>query len=184
LQTSSADTQRLRSERLDLEPVRVAHADEAWPHLDDERMWTYFPALRPPTLERLREIYARRERGYTHADGAQVWGNWIARERATGRVVGDVQATIYPQRRVAYIAYGIYVEHQRRGLALEAARALIDHLHDAHGIRRVFAEMDTRNAASYRLAESLGFARIETRAAMDRGNGIISAEYVYELLLD
>ncbi|HEY8312852.1 MAG TPA: GNAT family N-acetyltransferase [Candidatus Baltobacteraceae bacterium] len=158
--TFSADRHRLRSSRLDLEPIAAAHADEAWPHLDDERLWTYFPALRPQSLERLRETYARRARGYPDADGEQSWGNWLLRDRATGGLVGDVQATIYPKRRVAYIAYSVYVAFQGNGFGREAARVMIEHLRDAHAIEAIQAEIDEPNAASRRLAESLGLERI------------------------
>jgi RimJ/RimL family protein N-acetyltransferase len=41
--------------------------------------------------------------------------------------------------------------------------------------------MDTRNEASYRLAESLGFVRVEKHEAVEHGHGIIADEYVYEL---
>ncbi|MGH8163905.1 MAG: GNAT family N-acetyltransferase [Rhodanobacteraceae bacterium] len=171
----------MRTLRLDLEPLCAAHADEAWPHVDDPSMWTFFPALRPESLDDLRATYGRRERGYPKRDGAQIWGNWLVRERSSALPVGDVQATIFPMEGTALVAYAVYVAHQRRGFARESLVRLLEHLRDARGTRRVFAEMDTRNMPSYRLAESLGFTRVETRAEEDRGTGLISAEYVYEL---
>jgi RimJ/RimL family protein N-acetyltransferase len=50
-----------------------------------------------------------------------------------------------------------------------------------YGIAQFFAEMDTRNEASYRLAESLGFVRVETHESVERGHGLIASEYMYEL---
>ncbi|MGZ3496063.1 MAG: GNAT family N-acetyltransferase [Vulcanimicrobiaceae bacterium] len=164
----------MRTARLDLEPVSIAHADEAWPYVDDERLWSFFPMLRPRSLEQLREIYARRERGYAGADGEQIWGNWILRTRVERQLVGDVQATIFPKQRSALVAYATYPGYQRRGYAREAVAALIEHLFEAHDLERILAEMDVRNVASYRLVESLGFARVEMR----------EGEYVYELLHD
>jgi ribosomal-protein-alanine N-acetyltransferase len=169
---SSVNRRPLRTARLDLEPLRVAHADEAWPRLNDDRMWIFFPELRPQSLKQLRDIYARRERGYAGTDAAQIWANWLARDRTSKELIGDVQATIFPRERNARIAYAVYPLHQRRGYAREAVTALIEHLRAAHHVRRIVAEMDVRNVASYRLAESLGF----TRAGMREG------ELEYELL--
>ena len=97
-------------------------------------------------------------------------------------LVGAVQATIRPQK-MAHIAYEFYSEFQRKGYAREATQALIAHLRDAYGVRKVYAEMDTRNVPSYRLVESLGFARIDTRAGEDLGQGSEAQEYLYALTL-
>jgi ribosomal-protein-alanine N-acetyltransferase len=170
-------TQPLQTARLDLEPVRSSHADEAWPQLDDDRLWTYFPSLRPRGIENLRRLYERWERG--SPDGHDVWLNWICRLRTTKKLAGAMQATIRGHR-IAYIAYAFYPANQRKGYAREAAQAVIAHLREAYGITRFRAEMDTRNEPSYRLAESLGFTRIETHEAPDLGQGP-AKEYLYEL---
>ncbi len=170
----------IQTARLDLEPITPQHADEAWPHLDDPRMWTFFPSLRPKSLEHLRATYE------TWADPSHVKGevreNWACRERRTGELVGAMQATTFPEQAVSYIAYGIFVAYQRKGYAREATAAVIAHLRDEHDIKRIFAEMDTRNEASLRLVESLGFRRVETRRAVERGQGIDADEYLYELV--
>lgn len=164
-------TPRLRTLRLDLEPVRPEHADEVWGQIDDARMWRYFEEQRPATVDALRRRYQNWERGST-ADG-QIWLNWVCRERSTGIVIGGVQATVFTQERFSYIAYGVYPQYQRKGYAQEAALAIIAHVRETHGIARFVALMDKRNEASYRLAESLGFARVDTRGQ----------DYVYELRL-
>lgn len=169
----------LSTERLALEPVTAAHAREAWPGLNDEGMWTFFPELRPRSLEHLQAIYERREHG--SRDASQVWLNYLVRERASGALTGEVQATVLLHAGVSYVAYDTFREHRRKGYAREAMRALIAHVRGAYGIRRFLAEMDTRNEASYKLAESLDFVRIETHRSVDRGNGFVSDEYVYEL---
>ena len=162
-------TQRLHSARLDLEPVRPSLADEAWPQVDDERMWTYFPELRPATRGDLRAQYERWERG--SRDPSQIWLNWLCRDRSKNVLIGSMQATLFPDERSAYLAYAVYPEHQRLGYAAEASRCVIEHLRDRYHVRRILAEMDVRNEPSFRLAESLGFKRV-TR----EGNS-----YVYEL---
>jgi RimJ/RimL family protein N-acetyltransferase len=171
----------LQTARLVLEPVRASHAPEIWPQLDDERMWRYFPALRPATLEDLRRLYEKWERGSRLDD--EMWLNWLCRERPQGVLVAAMQATVYMRERAAYLAYAVYPLHQRKGYAREAAQCVIAHVRERYGVERVFAEMDTRNEASFRLAESLGFTRVETRLAVERGLGSDADEYVYELRL-
>lgn len=162
-------TQELFTARLVLEPVRGSHAVELWPLVDDERMWRYFPHLRPASRDALAAIYRKWERGAPSAD--EVWLNWICRQRSTRVPVGTMQATVQRGLRAAYLAYAIYPAYQRSGYAAEASRAVIDHVRSTFAVRRILAEMDVCNEASFRLAESLGFKRIATR---DR-------EYVYEL---
>lgn len=163
--------QTLSADRLFLEPVTVAHAEEAWPGLNDDRMWTYFPELRARSLDHLRTIYERREHG--SPDESKIWLNYICRERAGGAIVGEVQATILTALRLSYVAYAIFPAFQRKGYAREATLALIEHVRRVYGIQQFRADMDRRNEASYKLAESLGFARIDTQ----------ENDYVYELRL-
>jgi RimJ/RimL family protein N-acetyltransferase len=170
----------LHTEHLDLEPLRVQHADEIWPQLDDERMWRYFPALRPKTLDDLRRLYEKWSRG--SQTQTEVWCNWLCRERASGVLAASMQATVFVRARVFYIAYAVYPLHQRKGYGREGASAVIDYI-KAYDVDRAFAEMDTRNEPSYRLAESLGFTRVRTHQKVERGHGIDADEYVYELEL-
>lgn len=175
------ETPQLRTERLTLEPVTARHADEIWPQLDDARMWRYFPELRPATLDALRRQYEKWQRGSSNA--GEVWLNWLCRERSNAALVAAMQSTVFVRERVAYLAYAVYPLHQRKGYAREAAQAVIAYVKEAYGVGRFLAEMDTRNDPSYRLAESLGFTRVETRRAVERGHGIDADEYLYELLV-
>ncbi len=134
-------------------------------------MWEYFPQLRPATLDDLRRLYQRWERGCE--DPGEIWLNWLCRERASKLPVGAMQATVKIERQLAYIAYAYYPAHRRKGYAREGCIAVIDYLREYYGVARILADMDARNEPSYRLAESLGFVRIETRAE----------EFVYELVV-
>ena len=171
----------LETRRLVLEPVTRAHADEAWPGLDDDRMWTFFPELRPRSLEHLRTIYDRRSRG--SGDESQIWLNFVCRSRAGGKIVGEVQATIVLPAQASYVAYDVFTKEQGKGYGREAVRVLIDHVAETYGIRRFLAEIDTRNARSVALVKSLGFKQVETHEAVEHGHGLVSNEFVYELTL-
>lgn len=69
-----------------------------------------------------------------------------------------------------------------RGYATEAARALLQWAFDTLQINRVQAEADTRNAASARVLEKLGFVREGTLREHCVVNGEVSDSWVYGLL--
>jgi len=84
---------RLESARLVLDPLRVEHADEMAPVLDDQALYE-FTGGRPPTREELRRRFASQVAGRS-PDGRARWLNWTVRLRATGRAVGTAQATVW-----------------------------------------------------------------------------------------
>jgi RimJ/RimL family protein N-acetyltransferase len=171
----------LQTPRLDLVPSVASHAEMTWRHLDDDRMWEYFPALRPPTLEALRRRYERWSYEMPYLGAIERWENWICILRENGDAVGEAQGTYAGT--TLYIAYGVFPPFRRKGFAREAMLAVLDHARGAHGTRRAIAEMAAGNAASVAVAESLGFERIAERPRAEHGLGYDGPEYVYRLLL-
>ena len=80
------------TERLDLEPLAVAHAAELAPLLDDPSLHE-FTGGAPLSAAALAARYARLA-GRRSPGGDQMWGNWAVRVHATGTVAGTVQATL------------------------------------------------------------------------------------------
>ena len=169
--------------RLDLVPAEPSHADETWPHLNDEQMWTFFPAMRPPSIAALRGRYERFSHTVPYLDATERWENWICKRRQDGAAVGEAQAT-YAGTTTVYVAYGIFPAFQRQGFAREATAAVLGHARDLHGARTAIAEMAAANIASIRVVEALGFTRIKTRRDTDHGLGYYGETYVYRLLLE
>jgi ribosomal-protein-alanine N-acetyltransferase len=64
------------------------------------------------------------------------------------------------------IGYGILPPWRRRGLATEAARALVDHVRDDPAVQRVTADCRVDNPASIRVLERLGLTRVDRRAGL------------------
>lgn len=81
-------------------------------------------------------------------------------ERETGALVGEVsliwRAADARQGEVGWI---FHPEHQGRGLATEAATAMLDLGFGLVDLHRIFARCDVGNAASWRLMERLGMRR-------------------------
>jgi RimJ/RimL family protein N-acetyltransferase len=115
--------QRIRTERLVLEPLTVGHAEEMAEVLADPALYT-FTGGEPPTLEALRERYRRQTAG--SPDPEVLWCNWIVRLHAGERpAAGYVQATIAlasPGGPEAEVAWVVGTRRQRQGIAAEAAR--------------------------------------------------------------
>ena len=121
-------TPPLRTDRLDLEPVSPAHADEMVDLLADRRLYAFYDDEASPTLDELRLRYARQAAGLS-PDGLEVWHTWIVRERASGSACGFVQATVRVDdtgRSVAELAWVVGSAYQGRGYAREAAAGVHD----------------------------------------------------------
>lgn len=169
----------LGTPRLLLEPLTVAHAAELYEDLLDRRPYTFIPQD-PPVSEWALEDRYRRLSARRSPDGGEAWLNWAVRERGTGRFVGTLEATVKGDR-TAFIAYTVFVPYQRVGFAFEGCERMVSHLFRDYGVSTIVAEIDTRNAASIALVESLGFGRVSLQKDADHFKGASSDEYRYEL---
>jgi ribosomal-protein-alanine N-acetyltransferase len=169
----------LETPRLLLEPLLSAYAARLYEGLQDERLYEYIPQNPPASPQALEDRYlglsSRRS-----PDKREAWLNWALRTRCSGDYVGVLEATVHDNLTAA-IAYMVFVPFQRRGLAAEACRRLLAHLFEDYRVSVVAAEIDTRNAASITLVESLGFERVAFHKDADHFKGSSSDEYRYEL---
>jgi RimJ/RimL family protein N-acetyltransferase/2-polyprenyl-3-methyl-5-hydroxy-6-metoxy-1,4-benzoquinol methylase len=143
----------LETERLILEPLRVDHATEMAPLLDDVRLHR-FTGGRPATPGELLERYARQVTG-SSPDGRQRWLNWIVRRRCDGLAAGFVQATVTESNGTAELAWTIAEPYQRRGYAREAAGSMAAWLATSE-TRRLVACVNPEHDASAAVARALG----------------------------
>jgi [ribosomal protein S5]-alanine N-acetyltransferase len=165
--------------RLCLEPLVEEHARELHELLTDDRMYTFIPQDPPQSMEALADRYRFLEARQSPA-GTEHWLNWALRLKATGRLVGAVQATI-GSNRAAQLAYEVGVPYWRQGLASEACGRLVRALFDDAEVGEIRAEVDTRNVASIRLLEGMGFCRGALRRNADHFKGSASDEWTYTL---
>lgn len=168
----------LESERLVLEPLLPHHAAGTFALWQDDRLYTFTPVKPPTELHSLEERYRiLATRG--SPDGTEMWLNWFAREKASGEYVAQIQATI-GQDSSARLGYFTFVPHWRRGYAYEACQAVIRSLIE-RGVEEFVAEIDTRNVASIRLIEKLGFRRVAYVLNARLIRGAESDDYRYSL---
>jgi RimJ/RimL family protein N-acetyltransferase len=116
----------------------------------------------PPTLPELRDRYRRMVAG--PQDGQPVgWLNWVIRQRQDQGLTGTVQVTIWlepggeahPGFLRASVAWVVGASWQGRGIATEAAQALIGWLRE-HEVTALMATIHPGNAASAAVAAQAG----------------------------
>ncbi|MCX5211554.1 GNAT family N-acetyltransferase [Kitasatospora sp. NBC_00240] len=142
----------IRTDRLDLLPLEPADAEEMAVVLADPALHA-FTGGEPDGPDALRARYRRLGAGSPDPDVS--WCNWILRLRVDGRAVGYVQATGTLTAQSAEIAWVVGTPWQGRGLAGEAARALLAWLR-TQGVRTVVAHIHPGHEASAAVARAAG----------------------------
>lgn len=147
----------IETTRFLLEPLAVEHAVEMVDVLAPAALYA-FTGGEPPTLERLRERYARQVLGHS-PDASAGWLNWTIRLTATRAAIGFVQATLSVEDNelVAELAWLITPPAQGTGAAAESAAGMLAWL-TGHRVRVARALISPGHEASAHLARRLGLA--------------------------
>ena len=163
--------------RLDIEPLRAAHAPLLFPVLADPRIYRYVPDEVHPTLDSLANRFARLERG-APAGSRECWLNWVLRRADTSAYIGTLQATVTPGSH-AYIGYVLGPPDWGQGFATEACAWLVAELQMRFSLGEILATVDVRNLASIRVLERLGIRSLGKEPAEIRGER--TTDYRYRL---
>jgi RimJ/RimL family protein N-acetyltransferase len=150
---SAVEAEPVGTSRLILLPLRPEHAGEMAGVLADPALHEFIGGA-PLGPQQLRARYERLAAG--SPDPAVSWCNWVIRLRDPGSLAGTVQATIAgTQDPVAEIAWVVGTPWQGRGIATEAARALVGWL-GRHQVRAVMAHIHPGHVASAAVAAAAG----------------------------
>ena len=148
----------IRTARLTLVPLTPEHAGPMAAVLGDPALHA-FTGGSPLGADALRAQYERWAAG--PADPAVSWCNWVIRLEEAGCLTGTVQATITagagPGSRsaLAEVAWVVGTKWQGRGIATEAARALVGWL-GRRGAGAVVAHIHPDHHASAAVAAKVG----------------------------
>ncbi|MFF9811994.1 GNAT family N-acetyltransferase [Streptomyces sp. NPDC014006] len=148
----------LRTDRLDVVPLRAEHAPEMAEVLADPALHTFIGGS-PATPQALRTRYEHLVAG--SPDPTVTWCNWVLRLREhhpqDSRLIGTVQATITPGAAEAEIAWVIGSPWQGHGYAAEAAHELVTWLTTRQPpIRTIMAHIHPDHHASAAVARAAG----------------------------
>jgi RimJ/RimL family protein N-acetyltransferase len=169
----------LHTARLRLRPFTSADADALFALHSNAFVLRYWDA--PPWSDRAR---ADRFVAACQEMSAEGSGARLAIDRlADDAFIGWCALSGWnPDYRSASMGYCLDDAAWGHGYATEAARALLRWAFGALDLNRVQAETDTRNAASARVLEKLGFVREGTLREDCVVNGDVSDSWVYGLL--
>jgi [ribosomal protein S5]-alanine N-acetyltransferase len=167
----------LRTARLHLEPQQRRHASLMYNVLSPSEIYAYIPQDTPSDLAALEARYERLE-SRRSSDGLEYWLNWIV--LANNEAIGRVEASVNIAEARADVAYVFAPGSWGQGFATEAMNAMLEHLQRDLRVRKFTANVDTRNLASIRLLERLGFAQVELIKNADQFKGSVSDEFVFE----
>ena len=156
---TSAHAELVPTQRLKLLPLRPGHAGEMAAVLADEQLYA-FTGGTPPRAEELSARYERWSAG--SPDPGVSWLNWAIWLRDERCLAGTVQATISPldDRQVAEVAWIVGRPWQGRGIATEAARALVAWLR-TRPVSLVVAHIHPDHHASAAVAAAAGLGPTE-----------------------
>ena len=104
------------------------------------------------------------------------YGRWACVLKASGEVIGFAGLKYLPDVQEVDIGYRLLPAYWGRGLATEAARAVLDYGRTRLGVGRVIGLVDPANVASVRVLEKLGL----TPAGQVELEGKCFAKYVIE----
>lgn len=103
--------------------------------------------------------------------------------KTTNEMVGDfVLQLLSEEHRLAEIGFIVHPDHQGRGYATEAGRALLGVAFRDLGLHRVIGRAEARNAASARVLEKLGMRREAHFVENELVKGESQSELLYAIL--
>ncbi|MFE2647198.1 GNAT family N-acetyltransferase [Streptomyces nigra] len=169
----------LHTERLRLRPFTDADAEPLYALHSNAHVMRYWDS--PPWTDRAR---AERFIATCRTMADEGTGARVTIERAAdGAFVGWCGLSGWnPDYRSASLGYVLGDAMWGHGYATEAAHALLRWAFETLDLNRVQAEADTRNAASARVLEKVGFVREGTLREDCVVNGEVSDSWVYGLL--
>lgn len=169
----------LVTDRLHLRPVAGCDADALYAMHSNAYVLRYWDA--PPWAERARAARFVAASAQMADDGT---GVRLVVERADDQTfLGWGSLSRWnPDHRSAALGYCFDAAAWGHGFATEAAGAVLEWGFRSLELNRVQAETDTRNAASARVLEKLGFLREGTLREDCVVDGVVSDSWVYGLL--
>ena len=170
-------TDFLKSKRLALEIRKADHADELFDLFCEKDLYQYICRDIPESKEWLRKGIERAE-SLLSDDGKEIWLGWVGKELSTGKPVGVFEITIINSE--AFVAYTVFKPYWKKGFAVEATQTIMEFIKCNYETSRFVIEMDTRNWASIKVAQKLGFEFVKVQNNVSFVKNFVSHEFQFQ----
>jgi RimJ/RimL family protein N-acetyltransferase len=138
----------------------------------------------PRTPDEARASLDRRVRMTSLEDDAAGLRLAVVR-RDSAQLIGDFSLRLRSREdRQGEIGFMFHPDHQGRGYATEAGRAVLGLGFETFGLHRIFGSCDARNSGSARLMERLGMRLEGTLRETEYVKGVWCDELIYAVLAD
>lgn len=143
----------LYAERLVLRPFHPKDIDNVYAYASQPGWGRYLVSFPEP---------------YTYKDAEEFVGQSILRDPTQDlvfaieldqRVIGEIHLRVEDPHNTARLGFGINRRYWGRGLATEAATAIVEWGFRVVGLNRIYARLDPRNLAGIRILEKLGMQK-------------------------
>lgn len=147
------------TDRLIIRYLRAEDLDDLFEICGDPEIMRYVGDSRPLTRELTERWIEKSQENYRKYG----FGCFAVTAKEDGRLIGYCGLVNPTSDSVAEIIYGFRKQHWGRGLASEAAKAMLEFGLRQCGLRRVIATIDPDNHASIRIVEKWGMKYQERR---------------------
>lgn len=164
----------IQTDRLQIRPFRPDDWTAVYSYTSNTTVMHYMP------------------KGVMNGDEAQLWTQKQASDEAeayavtlleTGQLIGHADFHEWFAPRIYEIGWVFHPDHQGKGYATEAARAMLRYGFETLGVHRIIATCQPENIGSWRVMEKLGMVREgHLRQCIERPNGVWWDEYFYAIL--
>jgi ribosomal-protein-alanine N-acetyltransferase len=161
---------------LAFEPLQEEHALALFEPFQEESMYQFIPERPPTSMESAKRDFKRLAAGPAGGSG-EVWLNWAIRDSASASCLGTVQATLFADG-LLWVGYKLAPVYWNRGVATRSVKWLVSELNSRYPNCPIHASVDTRNHASIRVLEKVGFQLTGKEAA--EIDGLASEDFIYQ----
>ena len=165
----------LRTKRLILRPIRIGDEKEIHEYAGDPEI-TMMYRLPNDTFEETVQFVRTNAQEWESPDQT----NYEFVILLDGKIIGgcDCDLEFSKDRSFATLGWIIHKDYRKQGYASEAASALLAYAFGALGVKKVFAQCDTKNPASFGVMKKIGMTCIDdTGIRSYPKTGITSGEY-------
>lgn len=167
----------IRTARLTLRPFSLGDSADVFAYSTSDPNWSRYQRMPLPYTPRAAEQFVA-ELVLRDPSIKPAWA--MTRE---DRVIGIVSMPFHSEHRIAVLGYGVHASHWGKGLAREAAQAVIDQAFQCfEQLKRVRAHTSPMNSRSIRVLEKLGFTHEGTLRSNQYERGEFHDEAIFGML--